>query len=522
MKAKRQNELFDEAGVARSEGPRGTQTLKGPSVASRPFSPNDLLVGLGFGCYTSWVSMAFHSMGLFSGGGLQGERVLDTVYLVSILTIVVTFLASAAFHKRMGRLLARRNANVVLPTGVTIATLLMPLASMESTLGFAALVAAGIFSGMFSGLQLLLFGAAFPRLKTRNLVASVASGQIFSSLLFALSIVFPLFEATLFAASMPCAAALLLHFGMKDRTPEELNELVSLSSQVMPGKREQSAMNHIVTRVCACVLLIGFANEGARTLYMQIEASTKQIDAFALTQAVSACIVTAGVILIALAALATKAPRMPQVCYHVLGAGLTAGVLLLPAALIYPSLDIRIPLVINSAAYGCFSMFMWLVTASICRQYSSACVRSMSLIRGAWAAGPLTGMVVARTAMSMGGTSLEAVFPVMLLGVIAVFLAANVSFDGSVLLEALDLIPSDRRQRFQEKCRQVAEKFGLSEREAQVMTLFAKGRNLEYIKDELCLSKSTVSTHRQHIYQKLGVHSLQEMLDIIQESEPRG
>ncbi len=56
-------------------------------------------------------------------------------------------------------------------------------------------------------------------------------------------------------------------------------------------------------------------------------------------------------------------------------------------------------------------------------------------------------------------------------------------------------------------------------RETEIMTLFAKGRNLAYIQEQLCLSKSTVSTHRQHIYQKLGVHSSQEMIDLIQEEK---
>ena len=56
-------------------------------------------------------------------------------------------------------------------------------------------------------------------------------------------------------------------------------------------------------------------------------------------------------------------------------------------------------------------------------------------------------------------------------------------------------------------------------RETEIMTLFAKGRNLAYTQERLCLSKSTVSMHRQHICQKLGVHSSQEMIDLIQEEK---
>ncbi|MFR5091378.1 MAG: response regulator transcription factor [Adlercreutzia equolifaciens] len=47
------------------------------------------------------------------------------------------------------------------------------------------------------------------------------------------------------------------------------------------------------------------------------------------------------------------------------------------------------------------------------------------------------------------------------------------------------------------------------------MIMFAKGRNLAYIQEELFISKSTVSTHRQHIYKKLGIHSQQELLDLV-------
>lgn len=37
-----------------------------------------------------------------------------------------------------------------------------------------------------------------------------------------------------------------------------------------------------------------------------------------------------------------------------------------------------------------------------------------------------------------------------------------------------------------------------------------------FIQQELFLSAPTVSTHRQHIYQKLGIHSAQELIDLVQ------
>ena len=113
--------------------------------------------------------------------------------------------------------------------------------------------------------------------------------------------------------------------------------------------------------------------------------------------------------------------------------------------------------------------------------------------------------------------ALACVFTLVLsaLGAALVMMAA-MAFTEHDLAFAVNLLPTDRKRRFIDKCLAVAARCGLSERETEIMTLFAKGRNLAYIQDQLCLSKSTVSTHRQHIYQKLDVHSAQEMIDLIQ------
>ena len=66
------------------------------------------------------------------------------------------------------------------------------------------------------------------------------------------------------------------------------------------------------------------------------------------------------------------------------------------------------------------------------------------------------------------------------------------------------------------QCARLAERFGLSTREQQILEYLAKGRSQPYIRDELILSKNTVATHVKHIYQKLNVHSRQELLDLFE------
>lgn len=59
----------------------------------------------------------------------------------------------------------------------------------------------------------------------------------------------------------------------------------------------------------------------------------------------------------------------------------------------------------------------------------------------------------------------------------------------------------------------LADAYGLSNREAEILGYLARGRSQPYIREALVLSKSTVSTHVRHIYGKLDVHSRQELLD---------
>lgn len=59
--------------------------------------------------------------------------------------------------------------------------------------------------------------------------------------------------------------------------------------------------------------------------------------------------------------------------------------------------------------------------------------------------------------------------------------------------------------------------YDLSERETEVALLIAQGRSKSYIAEALCLSENTVRTHAKNVYAKLGVHSKQELIDLMQE-----
>lgn len=74
----------------------------------------------------------------------------------------------------------------------------------------------------------------------------------------------------------------------------------------------------------------------------------------------------------------------------------------------------------------------------------------------------------------------------------------------------------DPHASLKERCDHFAASFGLTARENDVLQLIAAGRDVPYIERELVLAKSTVKTHIKHIYEKCGVSSRQDLLDLIQ------
>lgn len=61
----------------------------------------------------------------------------------------------------------------------------------------------------------------------------------------------------------------------------------------------------------------------------------------------------------------------------------------------------------------------------------------------------------------------------------------------------------------------VAEECALTPRERDVMAQLARGNNARHIEEELSISHNTVKYHARNVYAKLGVHSQQELIDLV-------
>jgi len=66
----------------------------------------------------------------------------------------------------------------------------------------------------------------------------------------------------------------------------------------------------------------------------------------------------------------------------------------------------------------------------------------------------------------------------------------------------------------QEITQKLAKQFLLTLREKEILDYLLRGRDVIFISNDLFISKNTVATHTKHIYQKLDVHSKQELITL--------
>lgn len=143
----------------------------------------------------------------------------------------------------------------------------------------------------------------------------------------------------------------------------------------------------------------------------------------------------------------------------------------------------------------------------------SACVETVALLVG----GGVGTAVLKLFATDHTMVSLLSIGIVLVILGCILFTIRSFSFDQTIERiepeSSLSLATSSAT--WEHRCREIADKASLTPREREVFALLARGRNSPYIQKELVITNNTVKAHVKHIYQKLGVSSHQELIDLV-------
>lgn len=102
----------------------------------------------------------------------------------------------------------------------------------------------------------------------------------------------------------------------------------------------------------------------------------------------------------------------------------------------------------------------------------------------------------------------------LLVGVSLLLLNANVWAQ----LRGMKVVPDAAGSDEAARLRDASRVYGLTQRETDMLAYLLKGRSVPYIAKADSISENTVKSHMKHLYAKLGVHSRQELIDLLDET----
>lgn len=471
----------------------------------------------------AWIYTVFFSTVLFE---IVPEdvrwAVLNDVYATSIVCLAIGLAAFAWAHRIVLKVLEKEIGHYFGPLAVAVGMLLLvPALSSGEAPSMAILLASAVGTGFGSALLLVDIGRSFVgvggKRSALETLFSTLLGAVLSFLLF-----FVPFEVAFFAAlAFPFISAFCTSKALKMRSEQRVGPI----GERLPGR--------LLGKFIVFALIVGSATSMLRDVY-----SEHGVNAFGIEYGAwfSACLVVAAVLFAVGVAFSKEFSvdllYRPVVLLCIIGFALSP--LWGPHG--------PLPYLVVTLGYSLFEVVIWVVMSRVATrfQYTSIQVfgygRALSL-----ASGILSGVVISRFASSYAPIGPDAVALAALSGIAVSLLAFGrmyvlterdiATFETTMEAGGFDR-PSeplgdhaecdskkDRKVPLLTRCRIIGEYYGLSKRETEVFHLLACGRNAARVQEELMISAGTVNTHTRHVYQKLGVHAQQELIDLMQQAD---
>lgn len=482
---------------------------------------------VGFGMHWAWVYLTmFGGSSLFFWSSSDPGASANLFYLVSLACLVITLLCYGAFSRSLRRFLrtSRRRA-LSRFVGASFAcggTLLMGWADAGSALGLAAVIVGGAATGFGSAVLLMSFGISFGQCDIATIVTSTALSLVVGIVVYALvsnlNALDPLNSVA--TALLPFAECWCLY-----RCSSVLVDKLEFASVTLKARKVPLAL-----RICAPSLLFGFALGSIRA---QAIVDMREVGGLGMQVA---CIGTAALVACVLMIAVMLAQRqhlnfMFRTLLPIIAASLTIAYFIDDATA-----------VATFAFLLCYLLFegaMWVSYGDITQRFRLTAFIVFGFGRGSLALGALAGAVAAAHVAELGSAIGS---PSSMIVTLACIVIGFGTLPRGSEIRSLVIGESDnpvgemaerarassgeerspekaRAGRFKRACELVANRYLLSKKETEVLFLLAKGRNAAYIQEQLYISEGTARTHMRHIYQKLDIHSQQELMDLVENAE---
>lgn len=485
-----------------------------------------------YACNRAWICLMFFSSILFMN--LPADMrwgSSETMYLISVITLAFSLAVFGLLCQPITRLLDTRWGGYVGPC-ICAGSILAPTGNLlagqvPSTLG---IIIMAIGTGIGSSLVLLNIGRSYQATPTR-----VCAMEVLGATAIAATVAIALYFAPIEAAF---ATALLLPFCAAFCVRKARGILVaSVTNKESLG---ESISSNLVLKFIVAAFVIGIT-----TGFMRDTFTMHSNDAFSIDNFLLFMISSIVAIVVLLPAVVMKKTFSIKLLYKPAILVCVLGFAIAPSF----GLGTAVPYMLVNIGYSAFEIMIWVVLCDIANRFQFTFLQVFGIGRATTLAlGVGLGSVVSRCCAGLTATSAN--FSILTAGIAVSAITASylyvltendldayssLSVAGEGTAEEERARPTgtadtpgpggrgvggveapQKKIPLLERCKIIGEYYGLSKREIDVFHLLAIGRKATRIQEELVISAGTVNTHTYHIYTKMGVHSQQELIDLMQ------
>lgn len=470
---------------------------------------------LGFSLYWSWVYLSFNSVQI-TGNGPDGSSLIPLLHIVSGFAGVFTFLVVIALRTRIEQNKYQNAFVWVAAICTTLGTLFYSLPLSGNNLSM--ITAGAILSGLASPLIAIAWGQAYCSLNARQVTTQTAGSFLIAAILYVVISLIPQPISGMLVAFMPMLSIFVLyafepmHFAYGARNIS--------ASESSSDELSTFFSNAGIRRIVVGLILIMFVCGGLRMYIMGAERG-----------------VYSEPLLMALPIAAVAVPLLfygASLSHEKLNLGLLyrASIPLLAIACVIVAISsthTAASFVIVSAGSALIDMLTWILLIEIIQSTHFSSLLVLAVGRLAIHLGMATGEIC-----SFGMPTNVTLFIVISIFILTftagyAFLDSDTTFsfepatahemEGEFLDISTQTAQEEPVDSLGERIASAAEKYELSPRETEVFTLWATGHGSRAIEEKLSVSPATVKTHLRHIYEKCGVHSRAEILDLLDQNK---
>lgn len=472
----------------------------------------------------TWITTVFFSVVLFQRYAPESMAgAAGAVFRTSVLVLAVALVVFALLHRPVmtaGEHPAFDYMGAML-CGVGFMPLL-PYLTSGQIIAPAALWGSAALTGTGSALVSLSIGRRFVGTDVRSCITGLLWATVGCAALTLGIMGLPLEAAVAVEVALPFLCVAALH-----RIPRPSEE--DCDARMSLGERISTKM---LLKLATCAIVLGILISITQGLYLGSETAAMGKTFHMLNSAVP---LVAALVLLGSTAAAREVTI--ETLYKPTIFVCIVGFALIPLS----SPDIALSFSVVSAGYTLFEILMWVILSEVASRFQFTSVQVFGFGRAlVLPTGVIAGILIANMLLSLGvGPQLfSAVAAVAVISITFlrtyVLTSTDIAVFGQNLGEETDEVSAGASAKrahgqrtesagqapqkvpFQRKCAIIGDYYGLTRREVDLFRLIAAGRNSTRIQEELSISAGTVNTHSRHIFQKLDVHSQQEVIDLFQ------